>query len=364
MKNTIGDSVAITLFGESHGPYIGFVLDGIAPGIKIDRERIAQRLSLRRPAGKISTSRVENDKYEIISGVVNDVTTGTPLTVIIENSNTKSNDYEALKNNPRPSHADYTATLKYHGYQDARGGGHFSGRITAALVFAGAIASGTLEDKGIYIGSHIKKCGTVEERSFDEKNLKSEIEKMNSLDFAVLEEDKKEKMLNEALRASEELDSVGGIVETAVLGMKEGVGEPWFDTLEGILAKYIFSVPAIKGVEFGAGFSITDKKGSEANDNFVLKDNKVLTETNNSGGIQGGISNGMPIIIRSAVKPTPSIYKAQKTVDLKEKKETVLEIKGRHDPAIVHRARVVIDSVVALALLDVLSMRLGTDFQK
>ncbi|MDO4499833.1 MAG: chorismate synthase [Erysipelotrichaceae bacterium] len=364
MKNTIGESFAITLFGESHGPYIGFVLDGIAPGIKIDEERIRQRLSLRRPSGKISTARVEMDEFKIISGAVDNVTTGTALTVIIENTNTKSSDYDSLKNCPRPSHADYTATLKYHGYQDARGGGHFSGRITAALVVAGAIASDILENKGIYIGSHIKKCGSVEERSFDEENLKEEILRLNNQSFACLENDKAEEMVLEAEKAALDLDSVGGIVETAVYGLMGGLGEPWFDTLEGVLAKYIFSVPAIKGVEFGAGFSITDKRGSEANDNFFMKDGDVLTLTNNSGGIQGGISNGMPIIIRSAVKPTPSIYKKQNTVDLKENSDTTLEIKGRHDPAIVHRARIVIDSVVALALVDMCSLRYGTDWQK
>lgn len=362
MKNTFGNSVALTLFGESHGEYIGAVIDGLAPGIKIDHEYIAHMLTLRRPDGKISTPRKEKDEYKIVSGVVDNTTTGTPITIIIPNENVKSGDYSQIKTVVRPSHADFTAECKYHGYQDSRGGGHFSGRITAALVAAGAICKYALEQKGIYIGTHVKKCAGIPDREFN--NLKEDINEINAKTFAVLDETSKEKMVEAILAAANNGDSVGGVLETAVIGMPVGVGEPWFDTVESLLSHMMFSIPAVKGIEFGAGFAIADMLGSQANDPMKMDSGNVVTTTNNNGGINGGITNGMPIIFRTVIKPTPTIFKPQNTIDFKTMTETVLEPKGRHDPAIVHRARVVQDAASAIVLCDALSMRFGTDFLK
>ena len=362
MKNTFGNSVAVTLFGESHGEYIGAVIDGLAPGIEIDREYIRKMLALRRPEGKISTPRREADEFKIVSGVVGNVTMGTPITILIPNENVKSGDYAEMKTVARPSHADYTAECKYHGYQDSRGGGHFSGRITAALVAAGAVCKYALEKKGISIGTHVKRCGGVSDRDFSSLSL--DIAELNNKTFAVLDDAAGEKMREAILSAAADGDSVGGILETAVTGMPAGVGEPWFDTVEGMLSHMMFSIPAIKGIEFGAGFAISDMRGSEANDPMKMEDGQIITVTNNSGGINGGITNGMPIVFRTAVKPTPTIFKAQNTVDFKNKSDTVLEGKGRHDPAIVHRARIVQDAATAIVLCDALAMRYGTDFLK
>lgn len=362
MKNTFGSSVAVTLFGESHGEYIGAVIDGLAPGIEINNGYISHMLTLRRPDGKISTPRKEKDEFKIVSGVIENTTTGTPITILIPNENVKSGDYTQMKTLARPSHADFTAECKYHGYQDSRGGGHFSGRITAALVAAGAICKYVLEQKGIHIGTHVKKCAGISDRAFDD--LTADINEVNQKTFAVLDEESGEKMRESILSAASEGDSVGGILETAVIGMPAGVGEPWFDTVEGMLSHMMFSIPAIKGIEFGAGFDIADMRGSEANDSMRLQNGKVVTATNNSGGINGGITSGMPIIFRTAVKPTPTVFKPQNTVDFKTMTEAVLEPKGRHDPAIVHRARIVQDAATAIVLCDALALRYGTDFLK
>lgn len=362
MKNTFGTSVAVTLFGESHGEYIGAVIDGLAPGIKIDNDYISHMLTLRRPSGKISTPRKEKDEFKIVSGVLNSTTTGTPITILIPNENVKSGDYSAFKTLARPSHADYTAECKYHGFQDTRGGGHFSGRITAALVAAGAICRFALEQKGIYIGTHVKRCAGIDDRDFED--LKSDIATLNQKTFAVLCDEKGEKMNEAILNAASDGDSIGGVLETAIIGMPEGVGEPWFDTVEGMLSHIIFSIPAVKGIEFGAGFAIADMKGSAANDSLRCENGKVITATNNNGGINGGISNGMPIIFRTAIKPTPTIFKPQETVDFKTLTEEVLTPKGRHDPAIVHRARVVQDAAAAVVLCDALALHFGTDWLK
>lgn len=360
MKNTFGNSIILTLFGESHGDYVGAVLDGLAPGIKIDRDYIDKKLALRRPRGKISTARVEADEYIIASGEYHGYTTGTPLTVLIPNTNKKSGDYAKMEKIPRPSHADYTAEIKYHGFEDPRGGGHFSGRITAALVFAGALLSSALEEKGIYIGTHISSLGKVCDRGFSD--YEADIKTLGERYFPTLSDEASEKMLALASECASEGDSIGGVLETAIIGLPAGVGEPWFDTLEGMLAHAVFSVPAIKGVEFGLGFGYNGARGSKVNDAFAVKEGKIVTLSNNNGGINGGISNGMPIIFRSAVKPTPSIFKEQKSVNLSDMTDTVLKIEGRHDPAIIHRARVVVDSVAAFVLADLLSARYGTDF--
>ena len=360
MKNSFGSSVTVTIFGESHGTAIGAVLDGLAPGIAVDEEFIARQMSLRRAVGKISTARQEADKVKIVSGVFNGRTTGTPITFIIENQDTRSKDYGELAYKARPGHADFTANVKYHGYQDFRGGGHFSGRITAGLTAAGAVAIKALAAKEITIGTHILSCAGISDCGFG--NIPEDIARLNGMEFAVLGDGVKEKMIAGIEAARADGDSVGGRLETAVYGVPAGVGEPWFDTIESVLAHILFSVPAVKGVEFGEGFGLTELRGSRSNDAFRVEDGVVRTVTNNCGGILGGITDGMPIIFRTAVKPTPSIYKEQETVDMSRNVNTTLVIKGRHDPAIIHRARVVVDSVTALVLCDQLALRYGTDW--
>ena len=360
MKNSFGNSVSVTIFGESHGSEIGVVLDGLAPGIKVSEEEIAQKLLLRRPAGSISTKRVEPDHFRIVSGVFNGCTTGTPVCILIPNENTRSRDYKDSRALARPGHADYTAYCKYHGFEDYRGGGHFSGRITAALVAAGSIALSALEGKGIFIGTHIARCAGIPDRDFSD--LSEDIKVLSQSPFAVLDPDAAAGMQEAVRQAADNGDSVGGILETAVTGLPAGVGEPWFDSMESMLSHALFSIPAVKGVEFGAGFAFADMKGSQANDSFAVRDEKIVTRTNHNGGINGGISNGMPVLFRCAVKPTPSIYKEQDTADFFTLTEKKILISGRHDPAIIHRARIVVDCVTALVLCDLLTQRFGTDY--
>lgn len=360
MKNVYGNSITVTLFGESHGEQIGAVIDGLAPGIEIDMDFIRKQLELRKPHGKISTQRVETDEPHIVSGVFEGKSTGTPICILFENTNTKSKDYARTKNLMRPGHADFTAYEKYHGFQDYRGGGHFSGRITTSIVAAGAILIKALQKKGIYIGSHIQKCGPIEDKKFTD--YEAEITKVNELIFPVLDEKVAENMHAYMVQAAEDGDSVGGVLETIVIGMPSGVGEPWFDTMESMLAHALFSVPAVKGVEFGEGFGFADMKGSEANDAFEIRDGKIVTKTNHNGGINGGITNGMPIRFQTVVKPTASIYKKQETINIETMENEILQIHGRHDPAIIHRARVVVDSMTAIVLADMLALRYGTDW--
>ena len=364
MKNTFGQSVSVTLFGESHGAQIGAVIDGLAPGIPVDEDYIVSRLDLRRPQGRISTARRETDKFCICSGVKDGYTTGTPICITIPNADTRSGDYEKMQRAARPGHADMTAYFKYHGFEDYRGGGHFSGRITAPLVAAGAIMTSALKAKGIVIGTHIKSCAGINDRGFsaDEAGLRADIELLENMSFAVLEGSAEPSMRDAITEAANAGDSVGGVLETAVCGVPAGVGEPWFDTVEGILAHAMFSIPAIKGVQFGAGFGFADMRGSEANDPMRMSGGRVVTETNNNGGINGGITNGMPILFSCAVKPTPSISVTQKTVDIINKEDTDITVGGRHDPAVIHRARIVVDSMAALVLCDALAMRYGTDW--
>lgn len=360
MKNTFGNSFTITLFGESHGAAIGCVLDGVAPGITVDEDFIASQMEKRKGINAISTPRREKDEVKFLGGVFEGKTTGTPICIVIENADTKSKDYSKTKSVARPGHADFTAQMKYHGFQDYRGGGHFSGRITAPIVAAGAIAIAALKQKGIEIGTHISSCCGVKDRDFG--NFKDDIALLEKLDMPVLCEKSREEMLHTIEKAKTEGDSVGGVLSTAVLGLPAGVGEPWFDSVESMLSHALFSIPAVKGVEFGAGFGFASMKGSKANDEFTFDGEKVITKTNNNGGINGGITNGMPLLFSVCIKPTPSIYKKQNTVDFSENTDTELLIEGRHDPAILHRARVVVDSVTALTLCDLLCVRYGTDF--
>ncbi len=359
MKNTLGNVLSVTLFGESHGEAIGAVIDGIAAGIPVNEEFICSQLSRRRPQGSISTPRREADELKILSGVFGGKTTGTPVCIVIQNSDTHSTDYGEMKNKMRPSHADFTAQIKYGGNQDFRGGGHFSGRITAALVAAGALVIPALNKKGIYIGTHIKNIAGVEDASFQSVD---DVKSVSDKAFAVLNGDVKSKMTDKINEAREGGNSVGGILETAVYGMPAGIGEPWFDTLEGALSHALFSIPAVKGVEFGLGFGFADATGADANDQMKIENGRVVTLTNNNGGILGGISNGMPIVFRTAIKPTPTIGMEQNTVDISTMSDTTLLARGRHDPCIVHRAAVVADSVTALVLADMLSLKYGTDW--
>ncbi len=360
MKNTFGNHLTVTLFGESHGPSIGVVIDGLAPGMAVDEEVINTLLSRRRPAGDISTSRRETDAFLLESGVFEGKTTGTPLCIRIPNGDTRSKDYAATRFLARPSHADYTAYCKYHGYEDYRGGGHFSGRITAALVAAGAVVMPALEKKGIRIATHIKTCGGVADRDFGD--LAADMTRLSRMDFGVLDHEAGDAMMAAIRAARENGDSVGGVLETAVIGLPAGLGEPWFDTMESLLSHALFAVPAVKGVEFGAGFALADMTGSTANDPFCMDQGTVRTVTNNSGGINGGITNGMPLLFRCAIRPTPTISREQATVDMSKEENALLIARGRHDPCIVHRARVVVDCVAALVLADIVTGRYGTDW--
>ncbi|MCQ2350734.1 MAG: chorismate synthase [Paludibacteraceae bacterium] len=337
MANSIGKNVILTLFGESHGSAVGVVLDGMSPGIAVSEDFIAGQLSKRRPQGATETARVESDNFQIVSGVFNGYTTGAPICIIIPNENVKSSDYDKNFGIVRPSHADYTAHVKYCGFEDYRGGGHFSGRITAGIVAAGAIAIKALENKGIKINTDILRSGD-----------------------ATTDADITDRILN----AKNEQDSVGGVVQTVITGVEAGVGEPWFDSLEGVIANAVFSIGGVKGIEFGAGFKFADMKGSQANDAFCINDGKIQTKTNNNGGINGGISNGMPIVFNTAVKPTPSISQPQQSVDFIKGEETTLEIKGRHDPAIIRRICIVISSLVAVVLCDMLACKAGAEALK
>lgn len=357
MKNTYGNSISLTLFGESHGKAIGAVIDGLAPGIAVSEENIEKCLAKRRPDGISSTPRIEKDKFEILSGVFNGKTTGTPIAIIIPNENTKSADY--AYGIARPSHADYSAYCKYHGAEDYRGGGHFSGRITAALVAAGAIFTDALNGLGISVGTHILSCGNISDRAFCD--AASDVEFLKNSAFPALSEKSGEDMIKEIIKASEKGDSIGGVTQSAAVGLPAGLGEPWFDSIEGALSKALFAIGGIKGVEFGLGFGFKDASGVTANDAFEMKNGKIYTKTNNNGGINGGITNGMPVIFQCAVKPTPSISLKQDTVDFIEKTEITHSIKGRHDPAIIRRICPVIDSVAALVLCDMLALRYGTD---
>lgn len=362
MKNTIGNNLTVTLFGESHGKAIGAVLDGVPSGVKIDYEIITRMMNQRKATGTISTGRREEDIPEFLSGVKNGYTEGTPIAFVIANKNVHSSDYNALENIARPGHADYAGHIKYRGYEDASGGGHFSGRLTAPLVVAGAICMCMLQEKGIFIGTHIAKMMNIEDRPFDENNLMKDITACNTKTFSVLDEEKAESMIALINDAREHMDSVGGVLDTAVIGICAGVGEPEFDSVESCLSHALFSIPACKGVEFGSGFEFSDMYGSQANDAFCMNGEEIETTTNHNGGINGGITNGMPIRFRTVFKPTPSIAQLQKTVNFQTKKNVDIEIHGRHDPAVIHRARVVVDAMTAITLADLLITRFGMEY--
>ncbi|WP_302623323.1 chorismate synthase [uncultured Clostridium sp.] len=356
MSGMWGNKIKISIFGESHGNAIGINIDGLEPGFEINLDKVSSEMKRRAPGrSNLSTPRKEADEPEILSGFFQGKTTGTPLCAIIRNNNTKSKDYGKLKDIMRPGHADYTGKIRYNDFNDYRGGGHFSGRITASIVFAGAICKQILEAKGIKIVSHIKSIGTIEDKSFlDEKITEGFINSYMSKELPLIDELKEEAMRKEILLAKEELDSIGGTVECAVLGIEPGIGNPFFDSVESTLAHLMFSIPAVKGIEFGRGFELTQMRGSQANDSMYFSGEKVLTKTNNNGGILGGITNGMPVIFKVAIKPTSSILKSQNTVNINTGEETVLEVNGRHDPCIVQRALPVIEAATAIGILDLI----------
>jgi chorismate synthase len=356
MANSLGKLFTITSFGESHGRCVGAIIDGCPAGLAITKEDIQRDLDRRRPGESIAvTTRAEADRVEILSGIFNGTTTGAPICLMIWNQDIDSSEYEKNRFLPRPGQADYTAFMKYGGFNDFRGGGRFSGRITATLVMGGAIARKILGLTGVEVLAHTIQIGeiTAKPKKFDEIRENTSKNPLNCADPEAAEE-----MARAIEEAKKEGDSLGGIIEGIALNVAAGLGEPIFDTVDGELAKALLAIPAVKGVEFGSGFSAASKKGSENNDPFALKNGKIITTTNNSGGILGGISNGMPIILRVAIKPTPSIAKNQPTVNIKDMENISLSIKGRHDICIVPRAVVVIESMIAITLCD-LAMRAG-----
>jgi chorismate synthase len=354
MSNTFGEVLRLSIFGESHGAAIGAVLDGLPPGETIDWDGVRKEMERRAPArNALSTARKEKDAFEIESGYFNDHTTGTPLCVMIRNSDQHSRDYEELRHVMRPGHADYTGRVRYDGYNDYRGGGHFSGRLTAPLVFAGAIAQQILARRGVTVGAHILQICSIMDLPFSP--LGEQTERLLSLKDKMLPvlDDRRAGLMEQAiLQAKNEINSVGGIIECMATGLPPGLGNPFFDSIESRLSHMLFSVPAVKGLEFGDGFALAYMNGSEANDAMRYDGDQVKTETNHNGGILGGITNGMPVLFRLVIKPTASIGQKQKTVDIDTKENCVLEIKGRHDPCIVQRAVPVIEAVTAWTLLD------------
>lgn len=356
MSSVIGDKIKLSIFGESHGEAIGCVIDGLPAGIKIDMNAVYKDMQRRAPGkDKTATPRLEKDIPHILSGMLDNVTTGAPLAMVIENTNTKSGDYSNLMTVPRPSHSDYPAYVKYGGNNDVRGGGHFSGRLTAPLVFAGSVAKQILSQRGVAIGAHIKQIGSVCDAVSDlNKTDKSLLDTLSSSTFSLIDETKEQAMRDEIEKARLSLDSVGGIIECFAVGLPVGLGGNMFDTVEGKLASILFGVPAVKGVEFGLGFGFADKRASEVNDEYEIKDGRVATLSNNNGGILGGMTDGAPLSVSVAIKPTPSIAKKQKSVNLQTMENAELEIHGRHDPCIVVRAVPVIECAVALGLLDLM----------
>lgn len=355
MSSCFNGGVKVSIFGESHGRGIGVVIDNLPAGEEIDLDKIGEFMARRAPKKDgTSTTRNEKDLPEIMSGLFEGKTTGTPLCAVIFNSDQHSGDYGNISHIARPAHADYTGFLRYNGANDYRGGGHFSGRLTAPLCFAGAVCGQILEHRGITTGAHIERIKNVSDGKFDPVNVTSE--QLNALKngFPVISADSEAKMREVINSARMNLDSVGGVVECAAVGFPAGIGSPTMDGLENIISRLVFSIPAVKGIEFGNGFSCADIFGSENNDEFIIENGKIATKTNNHGGILGGISSGMPIIFRAAFKPTPSISRPQNSVDFKEMTETELIIKGRHDPCVVVRAVPCVESAMNIALLSAL----------
>ncbi|MEN0649429.1 chorismate synthase [Caldifermentibacillus hisashii] len=356
MSGIMGNKLKLSIFGESHGPAIGITIDGLPPGVAIDMDKVLAEMDRRKPGKSLlSTTRKESDTPEIISGFFNGYTTGAPLTAIIRNSDQRSKVYEDIKNLMRPGHADYPAFIKYGGFHDYRGGGHFSGRITAPLVFAGAIAKQILAEKKIFVGAHVKSIRHIDDKSFQDVEVNQALfDELKKQELPLIDGEKRTEIEEVILQARKDMDSVGGTIECTVVGIPAGIGDPFFNSVESVLAHLIFSVPAVKGIEFGKGFEMTKLRGSETNDAYYYEGDEVKTYTNNNGGITGGITNGMPVLFTVAIKPTSSIAKKQQTINIAEHKNTDLVVKGRHDPCIVPRAIPVIEAVTALGILDLM----------
>ena len=355
MSSEFGKLLRISVFGQSHGKAIGVIMDGLPAGEAVDLEELNAFLDRRKPGkNSLSTARRETDLPVFLSGLENGVTCGSPLCAVMENADQHSSDYSLFRDNPRPSHADYTAFVKWGGQADMRGGGHFSGRLTAPLCVAGGIAKQILARRGVYVGAHLASVGTVEDTPFPLYPTRELFAEIAAKPFPVLDGGAGERMQAEILAARQEGDSVGGVVECAAAGLPAGLGDPMFDGMENRLAVALFGVPAVKGVEFGGGFASARLRGSENNDPFTVSGGNVTAKTNRAGGILGGITTGMPLVLRTAIKPTPSILKPQRTVCLPDMAETELQITGRHDPCIAHRAVPVIEAVTAAVLFDVL----------
>ena len=355
MSSEFGKLLKVSVFGQSHGKAIGVNIDGLPAGEAIDLEELYAFMDRRKPGkSALSTARKEADLPVFLSGVENGVTCGFPLCAIIENSDQHSSDYKNLADHPRPSHADYTAQVKWGGHADMRGGGHFSGRLTAPLCIAGGIAKQILARRGIHVGAHLSSVGTVDDASFPLYPTRELFDCVAAKAFPVLDDEAGAQMQAVILEARQNLDSVGGIIECAAIGLPAGLGDPMFDGIENRLAAALFGIPAVKGVEFGLGFGSARIHGSENNDPFAVVNDRIVTETNRCGGILGGITNGMPVTLRVAMKPTPSIAQSQRTVSLSTAEAAELTISGRHDPCIAHRAVPVVEAVTALVVLDLL----------
>ncbi len=352
MSSTYGENLKLSIFGQSHGNAIGMTLDGIPAGLPVNLDGLQEFLNRRAPGqNDWSTPRKEADRPEILSGLLDGYTCGAPIAAIIRNTNTRSGDYANFHDIPRPGHADYTAQVKYGGFQDASGGGHFSGRLTAPLCIAGGMCKQWLEEMGIRIGAHILAVGECGDLYFDP--MDPELESVGK-DFPVLDENSGNAMRDFIAQARAAGDSVGGIIECAVTGLPAGMGEPMFGGVESKIAQILFGIPAVKGVDFGIGFDCACVPGSQSNDDFAIVDGKIVTATNNAGGIQGGITNGMPLIFTAAVKATPSIACQQQSINLKTLEPATLEVKGRHDPCIVPRAVPVVEAAAAIAIYDLI----------
>lgn len=352
MSSTYGERLKLSIFGQSHGNAIGMTLDNIPAGLKVDTAKLQHFLNRRAPGqNEHSTPRREEDAPEFLSGIVNGFTCGAPIAAVIHNKNTRSADYEALKTTPRPGHADYTAQIKYNGYQDAAGGGHFSGRLTAPLCIAGGLCKQWLEDRGIQITGHISVIAGISDdpEHLDWTNPNAQL---IDPDFPVINADAGEKMRQEIAKAKSVGDSVGGIIECIITGLPAGLGDPMFGGMESRIAQIVYGIPAVKGLDFGSGFSGSSLRGSQNNDSYAVVDGRVQTITNNAGGILGGITNGMPLVFRVAIKPTPSIAMEQDSVDLANMENAKLTVKGRHDPCIVPRAVPVVEAAAAIAIFD------------
>lgn len=354
MSCSVGDKIKVQIFGQSHSQFIGVVIDNLPAGKHLDIDKIENFLQRRKGAkNAYSTKRNETDKPTIVSGIVDNRTCGAPLCAIFKNEDTRSQDYDNFANIPRPSHADYVASVKHNGCNDIRGGGNFSGRMTLPLCFAGAVCIQLLEDEGIKIGAHIYSIANIKDKPYSMTKVNAN-DLIADASFPCNDKNIANEMEKYLTEVAAEGNSVGGIIECGIVGTPVGLGEPMFDGIENKISQLIFSIPAVKGIEFGSGFNCATMLGTEHNDILTLKDGKVQTESNNSGGIVGGISNAMPIIFRVAIKPTPSIAVPQKTLDVSTEKISELIIKGRHDPCIVPRAVPVVEAAAAIAIYDLL----------